>query len=61
MSLRGGLFAGFLMVQAKFNTMDKSSYISALVPIRRRIQRQEDIWFYEIMSGEFLSPAAALP
>ena len=61
MSLRGGLFAGFLMVQAKFNTMGKFSYIPALIPIRRRIQRQEDIWFYEIMSGEFPSPAAALP
>ena len=41
MSLRVGLFAGFLMVQAKFNTMGKSSYIPALIPIRRRIRAKK--------------------
>jgi len=43
-ALWSNLFAGFLMVRAKFNTVGKSSYDPALVPIRCRIQHPWDIW-----------------
>jgi hypothetical protein len=50
-ALWSNLFAGFLMVRAKFNTESKSSYSPAFLPIRCRIQRPRAIWLYSVHYG----------